>query len=144
MIAAAILTLWMLKSYVVWSQNPTETKLAALEKQRFAALVSNDYQFLDKVLAEDLVYCHSNGRVDTKATFVQALKDKKTIYQDMTSEELKVRIYGKTAIITGTCSAKILSNGQQINTQFLYTDVYVKRKLGWQMVTWQSLRLPDK
>ena len=139
---AALLTLWVFKSYVVRSQNATETTVADLEKQRFAALVSKDYAYLDKVLAEDLYYCHSNGLIDNKSSFIQSIKDGKLTYQEMVPEELKVRVYGKTAVITGLCSAKVLSNGQQINTRFRFTDVYVKNKAGWQIVSWQSLRIP--
>lgn len=139
---AAILTLWVLKSYVALSQTSTENAVADIEKQRFAALVSKDYTYLDKVLAEDLIYCHSNGLIDNKASFIQSIKDGKLAYQEMNVEELKVRIYGKTAVITGVCGAKVLSNGQQLNTRFRFTDVYVKNKVGWQMVSWQSLRMP--
>lgn len=139
---AAILTLWVLKSYVALSQTPTETTVAEIEKQRFAALVSKDFGYLEKVLAEDLFYCHSNGLIDTKTSFIQSIKDGKLTYQEMNVEELKVRIYGKTAVITGVCGAKVLSNGQQLNTRFRFTDVYVKNKVGWQMVSWQSLRMP--
>lgn len=139
---AALLTLWVCKSYVVWSQTSTETAVATIEKARFAALVSKDYAYLDKVLAEDLYYCHSNGLIDTKTSFVQSIKDGKLTYQEMVPEDLKVRVYGKTAVITGMCAAKVLSNGQQLNTRFRFTDVYVKNKAGWQMVSWQSLRIP--
>ena len=139
---AALLTLWVFKSYVVWSQTSTETAVVNIEKERFAALVSKDYAYLDKVLADDLYYCHSNGHIGTKSSFVQSIKDGKLTYQEMVPEELKVRIYGKTAVITGQCAAKVLSNGQQLNTRFRFTDVYVKNKAGWQMVSWQSLRIP--
>ncbi len=139
---AAILTLWILKSYVALSQTSTEKTVAEIEKQRFAALVSKDFGYLDKVLAEDLFYCHSSGLIDTKNSFIQSIKDGKLTYQEMNVEELKVRIYGKTAVITGVCGAKVLSNGQQLNTRFRFTDVYVKSKAGWQMVSWQSLRVP--
>ncbi|AEI47908.1 hypothetical protein Runsl_1483 [Runella slithyformis DSM 19594] len=141
---AAILLLWVFKSYVALSQTSKETLVADIEKKRFAALVSKDYAYLDQVLGEDLVYCHSNALIDTKASFIQSMKDGKLIYNEMTPEEVKVRIYDKTAVITGVCSAKVLSNGQSLNTRFRFTDVYIKRKKGWQMVTWQSLRLPEK
>lgn len=139
---AAILTLWVLKSYVVLSQTSAESVVTEIEKQRFAAFVSKDYAYLDKALADDLFYCHSNALIDTKTSLIQSLKDGKLMYQEMTPEEIKVRIYGKTAVVTGLCAAKVLSNGQQISTKFRFTDVYVKNKIGWQMVSWQSLRLP--
>ncbi len=130
-----ILTLWVLKSYVALSQTSSENAVADVEKQRFAALVSKDFAYLDKVLADDLYYCHSSGLIDSKSSLVQSIKDGKLTYQEMTPQELKIRIYGKTAVITGLCAAKVLSNGQQINTKFRFTDVY-------EMVSWQSLRLP--
>lgn len=138
----AIIMLWVLKSYVALSQTSTENVVADIEKQRFAALVSKDYGYLEKVLAKDLFYCHSNGLIDNKTSFIQSIKEGKLTYQEMNVEELKVRIYGKTAVITGVCGAKVLSNGQQLNTRFRFTDVYVKSKSGWQMVSWQSLRVP--
>jgi ketosteroid isomerase-like protein len=138
----AILLLWVFKSYVALSQTSKETLVADIEKKRFAALVSKDYAYLNQVMGEDIVYCHSSGLIDTKASFIQSIKDGKLVYNEMTPDELKVRIYDKTAVITGVCTAKVVSNGQQLNTRFRFTDVYVKRKEGWQMVTWQSLRLP--
>ncbi|AXE19203.1 nuclear transport factor 2 family protein [Runella rosea] len=138
----AILLLWVFKSYVALSQTSKETLVADIEKKRFAALVSKDYAYLNQVMGEDIIYCHSNGLIDTKASFIQSIKDGKLVYNEMTADELKVRIYDKTAIITGVCAAKVVSNGQQLNTRFRFTDVYIKRKEGWQMVTWQSLRLP--
>lgn len=143
-LVVGILLLWVFKSYVALSQTAKETVVADIEKKRFAALVSKDFTYLNEVLGEDLVYCHSSGLMDTKATFVQSIKDGKLTYNEMTPEELKVRIYDKTAIITGICSAKVISNGQPLNTRFRFTDVYIKRKEGWQMVSWQSLRLPEK
>jgi ketosteroid isomerase-like protein len=127
---------------VALSQTSKETLVADIEKKRFAALVSKDYAYLNQVMGEDIIYCHSNGLIDTKASFIQSIKDGKLVYNEMTADELKVRVYDKTAVITGVCTAKVVSNGQQLNTRFRFTDVYVKRKEGWQMVTWQSLRLP--
>jgi len=141
-IVTVIFTLWVLMSYVALPQNSTEEIIAGLEKQRFAAMVNKDFVFLEKINADDLVYCHSSGLVDTKASFIQTLKDGKLAYKVMDAEELRVRVYGKTAIINGIAVAKIISNGQEINTKFRFTDVYVKRKKSWQLVTWQSLKLP--
>ncbi|WP_051210663.1 nuclear transport factor 2 family protein [Runella zeae] len=139
---ASMVCIWILKSYVVLSQTSPETTVTEIEKKRFAALVSKDYAYLDQVLASDLFYCHSNGLIDTKESFVQSIKDGKLVYNEMNPEELKVRIFDKTAIVTGVCAAKVISNGQHLNTRFRFTDVYVRRKQGWQMVTWQSLKLP--
>ncbi|MCU0341810.1 MAG: nuclear transport factor 2 family protein [Spirosomaceae bacterium] len=139
---------WVLRSYLIHGQNTAsfstlskaEQAVAQVEKQRFEAQVNQDFEALDKLIGEDLVYCHSSGLIDTKNSFLQSMRDGKLRYVQLNIEEIKVRMYGKTAIITGICGAKILSNGQELNTRFKYTDVYVKRKGQWQLVTWQSLR----
>jgi len=146
----AIISIWGIRNYVVFGQatasfsslSGIEKIVAERETQRFAAQVSQDFGILENVLADDLVYVHSSGLVDTKASFIKSIKDGKLKYLQMTAEEMKVRVYGKTAIITGTCAAKLLSNAQELNLRFRYTDMYVKRKGNWQLVSWQSLRLP--
>ncbi|WP_234735024.1 nuclear transport factor 2 family protein [Tellurirhabdus bombi] len=125
------------------STSADEKAVLDVEKARFAAQVSKDLTYLDKVLASDLVYIHSSGKTDTKQAFIQSIKDGSMQYNSIDSKELKARIYGKTAILNGVCEIKAFTNGQPLNTSFRYTDVYVKNGNQWQLVTWQSLRLPN-
>jgi len=57
-------------------------------------------------------------------------------------QEQNVRFYDKIAIVTGVCLVKAVSNGQNLNLKLRYTDAYVRKGKQWQLVTWQSLRLP--
>jgi ketosteroid isomerase-like protein len=127
--------------YASFAQTAAEQAVMAAEKQRFEAQVKKDYAVLENVLADDLIYFHSNGNTDSKASYIQSIKDGKSKYDAINAEEMKVRVYGKTAVITGVCAVKAENNGQTINTRLRYTDVYVKKGKQWQMVSWQSLRL---
>ena len=51
-----------------------------------------------------------------------------------------VRVYGPTAVLTG--SADMVLRGQPDTIRLRYTLVYAKRDGRWQMVAWQSTRLP--
>ncbi len=113
------------------------------EKQRFEAQVSKNYAVLDRVLADDLVYTHSHGGSDTKQSYIQSIRDGKSKYDSINTEEQNVRLYGNTAVINGMCMVKALSNGETINTHLKYTDVYVRKGKQWQMVAWQSIRLAN-
>lgn len=142
-----------------WAQTPIKTPSLAIsaplpkgdaekevietENQRFKALVRDDFAVLDRVLADDLVYTHSSGKNDTKQSYMQSLREGKTKYNTMDTQEQKVRIYGNTAVINGKCLMNVTSNGTIINTGLAYTSVYVRRGNQWQMVTWQSLRVPN-
>ncbi|GAB3955354.1 hypothetical protein GCM10028805_42740 [Spirosoma harenae] len=117
--------------------------VAETEKKRFAAQVSKDYAYLDKVLGNDLVYTHSNGNSDSKESYIQSIRDGKSKYDAIDVEDQKVRVYGNTAIINGICMVKAMNNGETINTHLKYTSVYVRKGPQWQMVTWQSFKMPN-
>lgn len=123
------------------AMSADEKAVADVERQRFSAQVSKDYAVLEKVLANDLTYTHSNGNSDGKQSYIQSIRDGKSKYDAIDVEELKVRVYGKTAVINGVCMIKAMNNGETINTHLRYTDVYVRNGNQWQMVAWQSIRL---
>ena len=124
-------------SIQVYAQSSDEEAVKAVENQRFEAQVKKDLAALEILLGDDLVYNHSSGNTDTKASYIQSIKDGKSVYDAITSEEMKVRVYGKIAVINGICSIKMPT----ANLRLKYTDVYAKRKGKWQMISWQSLKL---
>lgn len=137
---ALFLTLGFVPAF---AQTPTERAVLDAEERRFAAQVWKDYAALDRLIGEDLYYQHSNGDIDTKTSFIQGIKEGKRNYDDIKIEESKVRVYGKTAIINAVCMYyRKGENGQPNNLHLRYTDVWVKRNGRWQMVTWQSLKIP--
>ncbi|WP_080240603.1 nuclear transport factor 2 family protein [Spirosoma rigui] len=123
------------------TMSADEKAVADTERQRFSAQVSKDYAVLEQVLANDLIYTHSNGNSDNKQSYIQSIRDGKSKYDAIDVEELNVRVYGKTAVINGVCMVKAMNNGETINTHLRYTDVYVRNGKQWQMVAWQSLRM---
>lgn len=125
------------------TMSADEKAVADTERQRFEAQVSKNYAVLDQVLANDMVYTHSNGNSDSKQSYIQSIRDGKSKYDAIDVQDLKVRVYGKTAVINGVCLIKANSNGETINTRLRYTDVYVRNGKQWQMVAWQSIRLAN-
>lgn len=125
---------------IVLAQTP-EQIIKDVEQKRFTAQVSKDYAYLEQVLDNDLTYTHSNGNTDTKASFIQALKDGKTQYNSFEVQEQKVRIYGNTALVNGLAIVKVTSNNENRTMNLRYTDVYIKRNNDWKLVAWQSLRV---
>ena len=126
-------------SIATLGQSAAEQAVMNAEKQRFEAQVKKDIVALETLLSDDLVYNHSNGNSDGKVSYIQSIKEGKSQYDEIKSEEMKVRIYGKTAVINGVCAIKMPTNP---NLRLRYTDVYVKRKGQWQLVAWQSFRMP--
>jgi len=114
-------------------------EIIALEDRRIEAMVKGDVKALEEILADDLVYTHTTARLDTKASFIDAVKTGRSNYKSVEREDVKVRQFGDTAVVTGHAKFHVGDNKFEAR----YTDVYVKRNGAWQMVAWQSTRIPD-
>jgi len=120
-----------------------EAGIARIEEQRFAAMLSADTVTLDRLLASDLTYVHSNGKLESKQELVGAIKAGSLKYKVIAPEDVHVRLYDSTAVVTGRCRFEVESSGAEIKLQVRYTDVYVKKASGWQLVAWESTRIPE-
>jgi hypothetical protein len=128
-------------SQTLFAQTALQNTISALEMKRFTAMTQKDTVFLKKVLSDGLVYTHSNALVESKQSFLESIKTGKIVYKSMESEEMKVRILDKTAIINGIVKVSGSLNDKEFTLRLRYTDVYHKNKGGWQLEAWQSLKL---
>ncbi len=126
------------------NNDETEKEIRQLENHRLQAMIQADTSALDSILADDLTYTHTNGWVDTKEQFIGWLESGELNYESISTDDVKVRVYAAAAVVTGRAAVKIKVNGQEKNLQIRFIDVYVKRKGHWQMVAWQSTRLPQE
>ncbi len=67
------------------------------------AMTKADGAALEKLLADELSYTHSNAQVQDKAAFISDIKSGKIKYLTVESTDQKARIFGNMAIVTGAC-----------------------------------------
>lgn len=113
-----------------------------LDRKRMHAMAAKDVAILEAVLADDLIYTHSSARLDTKKSLISAMMSGATVYTGCEPSDVKAQDLGDTVVLTGIAQIKIVSNGTPNAFGVRFTDVYAKRDGRWQMVTWQSTRLP--
>ena len=123
-----------------------EKEVEALERQRFEAQVKKDYAVLEKMLGDDLVYTHGDGHENTKAEYIQSIKDGKSQYGKIDVDAVNVRAYndGKTAVVNGTIriTSPPRPDGNTTVARIKYVVVQIKdKKKGWQVVLWQAQKL---
>src|SRR5689334_17361725 len=63
--------------------------------------VKQDKTLLEKYLSDDLVYMHGGGKTQTKAEYIADVTTGPSHYKSFTEHDTRVRIYGKTAVMTG-------------------------------------------
>ena len=117
-------------------------EVKAAEKKRFEVTVKGDYKALDALLAEDLIYVHSNGKVDNEKTFLEGLTSGRSKYHSIEPLEMNARALGDFVFVDGRAKVKVESSGQVNDLLLTYLDVWVKRNGTWQMVHWHSARMP--
>jgi uncharacterized protein DUF4440 len=104
--------------------------------------IKQDKALLEKYLADDLVYMHGGGQTQTKAEYIKAVLSGPSHYQAMTDRGTKVRIYGKTAVLSGPVDVQP-GKGELYRVQTL--EVYTQNSNGvWQMAQKESVRIPAK
>lgn len=125
------------------SSDSAAEAVKTAELARFKAMTTNDLPALERALGDDLVYTHSNAAVDTKASYVGSIRSGALKYVSIEPAEMTVRVYGTTAVITAVAKISSVSNGQTMSNQLRYTDIWVLRDGRWQMIGWQSTRVPQ-
>ncbi len=119
-----------------------ERAIIDLDRKRMRAMVAKDVETLESLLADDLVYTHSSARLDTKRTLIQGMVAGTTVYTGVKPSDVKAQDLGDTVVLTGIAHIEVVSNGTPNAFGVRFTDVYTRRDDRWQMVTWQSTRLP--
>jgi ketosteroid isomerase-like protein len=114
-----------------------------LDRKRMTAMAEQDYATLNDVIADDLVYTHSTARLDTKASLIGNMKSGSTVYTSVVPSDVKAQDLGDSVVLTGACRISVNAGGRPNSFGVRFTDVYARRGGRWQMIAWQSTRLPD-
>ena len=135
MMVSGLLALTLLGS------QPAVEAVRAAEAQRIHALVAADFVTVDRLLADELTYTHSNAKRDNKTAYLEPFLSGRTRYQRLEPSEMSVRVYGEAAIMTGRMLSVALVSGAESRTDLRFTSVWILRDGRWQMAAWQSARV---
>ena len=143
-----VMTSLLLLTLVVSGKEPDSAREEAIERQvlevqagRFQAMIDVDIEELDVILSDDLTYTHTSGQIETKGEFLTSLRSQEITYESIKPQEIKIRIYDNTAVVTGISAMRISVQEQQLSFSIRFIEVYQKSDANWQLVAWQSTRL---
>src|SRR5215216_1639595 len=141
---ASFAILVLLTTASVFAQTaPDAAELTKLLNDFLAGASRNDPAVHERFWAEDLIYTRSAGRRVNKAEILHDMRnepapkpgDPKTIY---TAEDIRIQQYGDTAVVAFRLVA---TTGKHV-ANLLNSGTFVKRDGKWQVVNWQSTRMP--
>lgn len=110
------------------------------EERRYQAMIDRDFEALDGLLADDLVYTHNNAIVDDKPALFKRLRDRVAVYLKIVRSDVQVRVFGTTAVVTGTADITT----EKSNPVVRFVNVWVRHGDGWQNAIWQATPIPKQ
>jgi len=120
-----------------------KSEIKKLEDRRYQAMIDSDYDTLEKLLGDHLMYTHSTSQADTRAEYIALCKKGVFVYKKFERPIENMDVYnGDTVVVTGHVKIDAVIEGKPKLLNSRYTNVWVKGAKGWQMVVWQSTPIP--
>jgi hypothetical protein len=124
------------------AQSKEERDVIEASKKKFRLMIEMKLDSLEGVLDDRLVFTHSNGWTENKKELIQDIKSGKLRYQSIESRDIIVRLYPKTAILTGKGKFKVVLDGNELLFDLAYTEIYVMKGKKWLLASRHSNRMP--
>ena len=112
--------------------------ILALETRRYDAMTRNDLVALAALLHDELVYTHSSGVVDTKASYLEALRSGRTRYLRVEQREHQIKLKGDMALVIAATHIEVDVHALRKSLDLRSLAVWTATPAGWQFIAWQS------
>lgn len=122
----------------------TEKALLKIEEDLLAGILKGDWALFDRYMAPGFVFVGPDGSMQDKAQWMADAKSGALKIESSKNEDMKVRVYGDTAVVTYRSIDKGTFKGMDISGQYRWTDVFIKRAGKWQIVSTQGSPIPKK
>ncbi len=118
-------------------------ELVSLEKEMGHAKLLNNPSFFQRVFSDDYHGANATGEILDKNAVVTRIQSSGIKYYTFVVSDIAVRVYGASAVVTCTWSARGEQNGHSFARQFRVIHVFVNNKAGgWKVVAGQETMLP--
>ncbi|MFP2928964.1 nuclear transport factor 2 family protein [Pyxidicoccus sp. 3LG] len=115
---------------------PTSEETAVLDALHAGceAFRIGDVRLVSDFLGEGFTLTDSAGNVTTRDETITEVRNKEPRYEVFRNHDMKVRLYGDTAVVNGITTVKGTSGGKPFAAELQFTDTLVKRNGKWRIV----------
>ena len=118
-----------------------EREIRTLLGRWMEALVKNDLDFRDRIMADDETFTTYDGAVITKSHILEAAKFPNYAIEAVNPEDIKVRVYGDAAVVNLRVSITERMNGKSLTNRLQVTQTWIKTNRRWQVVAEHATRI---
>ncbi len=143
-----VLALAALLAFAQTTQKPkpaapsqgAEQELINLEHEWASAFMHGDVAAVERIEAPGFVYTDYEGKVMGRADDIADVKAG-AYKAEFDLQDMKVHLFGDTAVVTGRNVIKGTYKGQDMSGTYVFTDTFIKRGGRWQAVASQGTKI---
>lgn len=117
-----------------------EEEVLKVEKGFADAIAKNDSESIERFVTDDWIIINSDGGIIEKERFLEVIKSGALTHEVMQSDDIRVRVYGDSAVVSALTRSKGKFMEQEFTTHERSTDVFVRRDGQWRCVLTQLTR----
>lgn len=121
---------------------PTADDVTHLENRRYQAMLDGDAQVLDELLSDRVVYTHSFGERDDKASYLEKVRSGFFVYHEIEHPVEKLTVTEDYAVIVGQMRASVTNNGEVRTLNNACLAVWVREDDDWKFLAYQPTPNP--
>jgi len=122
-------------------KNEAQQAIIEAEEHLAAASLNLDLSVFEQLLHPDYVIVQPGGNVENKAETMASLASDTRHWQVARSDEMEVRVYGDTAVVTGRWTGKGQNGDEPFDYQARFLSVWVKEAGQWRNVAYQATKI---
>jgi ketosteroid isomerase-like protein len=115
-------------------RRSVEQVIRQLDHERIQAQIGADAVALDRIYANDFIGIGPSGTVRTKPQVISDFTSGDLKFQSITTDDVRVRVYGNTAVETGRSIMSGQDKGKTVPRDNRFTRVWVKQQGRWRLV----------
>ena len=114
-----------------------EEELVKVEEEFADAIVKNNPEEIRQFVADDWIIINADGGIIEKERFLEVIKSGALTHEMMQSDDIRVRVYGDSAVVSALTRSKGKFMEQEFTTHERSTDVFVRHDGQWRCVLTQ-------
>ena len=121
-----------------------EEDVRAADASRVLATIAGNVTRLEPLLSNALLYMHADGRVQSKAEFLNAVKTAQIKYESYNYADVKVtRVTDDVAYMSGRARLRATAGTLHVEFTLSFLSVWRREDGAWRMVAYQSAKLSE-
>lgn len=118
-----------------------ESDIVASEKAWAKAVTTRDFDALEKIYADNLIYAHSTGAIESKADYMGKLRQGVARYDAIDHEKTTVEMHGNSAVAHSIVVMRGEAAAGPFNNKLMMIHFWVKDGKDWKLVAHQTTTL---